>query len=869
MSFAAPLALAFLVVLPLIFFLLRLTPPAPRRIAFPPVALLADLATAARTPAHVPLLIRLLRLLAAALLILGFAGPILTPPPPLAGSGPVLLVIDNGWASAATWPDFIDAAQTLIAEAGAAHRDVAILPTAPPPTGPLRLIPPADATTAAHTLAALTPQPWPPDRAAATALLRTAPGRTRVYLTDNVQTEADTGFLHALHPTEILAAPALPPLLGPAHIEPQGTLTVRALSNPAHHAVTATNADGAILAHAEFTSGGTATIDLPAPLLHQIRRLSLDGPATAGGTTLLGAALGSPTVALHAGSANADTPYLGALYYLERALPAGTPVRTGPLAPLIAGTPSLLVLADTPLTSADRAGAEAYIRAGGILVRFAGPLTAAAPDDLNPDPLLPGDRRLGGALTWATPEPLAPIPTTSPLAGLHADAQTTVSRQTLADPQTLDPATVWARLPDGTPLILGETLGRGELLDILTTANADWSTLALSGFYPQLLARLLAQANGAPLKTTTPQPLYLALSGDGTLAPPAAPARLAPDAMVTAHPTPTTPPGLYGTAAHAIAFNLGGHLPPLDAANWPGATPLGALHPGRALGPALLTAALLLFMLDFALSLWLRGARPRLTAALLIAGLATGAAQPAQAQSAALQTTLAYIPGPDAAANRITADGLATISAEVSTHTSASLAAPEAVSPGTDDLAFYPLIYWLITPDTAAPSPAGCAALTAYMAHGGLLVIDQQGGDLGAPGAGAGFAPGAGAALARATACLALPPLEPLTTTSVLAHSFFIIRDFPGRFAGAPVLIADPAARDADGVTPVIEAQNDWAGAWAVDANGNTEETPIPGGEAQRSVALRFGVNLVIYALTGDYKADQNAAPTLLDRLGH
>jgi hypothetical protein len=154
------------------------------------------------------------------------------------------------------------------------------------------------------------------------------------------------------------------------------------------------------------------------------------------------------------------------------------------------------------------------------------------------------------------------------------------------------------------------------------------------------------------------------------------------------------------------------------------------------------------------------------------------------------------------------------------------------------------------------------------MSNGGLLVIDMPGGDTNAPGSGAGLAPGAGDAFRRATACLNLPPLEPLTTASVLAHSFYIIPDFPGRFTGAPILIATQAARDPDGVTPIIIAQNDWAAAWARDGTGAPEQTPIPGGEAQRLIADRFGINLVIYALTGSYKGDQNSAPALLDKLG-
>ena len=298
----------------------------------------------------------------------------------------------------------------------------------------------------------------------------------------------------------------------------------------------------------------------------------------------------------------------------------------------------------------------------------------------------------------------------------------------------------------------------------------------------------------------------------------------------------------------------------------PGAAPLGdAVLPER-LGPALIAAALLLLGLDLLISLALRGALKlrRFGFVLLLVVLLPSMAQ---AQNAALQTTLGYILTNDPETDQISADGLGYLSTAVSTHTALQLGPPAALTPGRDDLSLYPLIYWPLLPGAPPPSDTACTALRRYMNNGGLLVIDTQGGDAGAQGSGAGFAPGAAATFARDTACLTLPALETLTTANVLAHSFYIIPDFPGRFTGADVLVATPSARDADNVTPVIIGQNDWAGAWARDASGAGEQAPLPGGEAQRLIADRFGINLAIYALTGSYKADQNSAPALLDKL--
>jgi hypothetical protein len=102
----------------------------------------------------------------------------------------------------------------------------------------------------------------------------------------------------------------------------------------------------------------------------------------------------------------------------------------------------------------------------------------------------------------------------------------------------------------------------------------------------------------------------------------------------------------------------------------------------------------------------------------------------------------------------------------------------------------------------------------------------------------------------------------------VLTKSFYLMQDFPGRYDGGTLWVEQAAETDKDGVASLVVGSNDWASAWAIDAAGRPLHAVVPGGERQREMAFRFGINLVMYALTGNYKADQVHVPFILERLG-
>ena len=894
MSFAAPWVLLALVLLPVLWWLLRATPPAPKEQSFPAIRLLAGLRQREETPARTPWWLLALRLAAASLIVAGLAQPILGGGG-LAGrgAGPALLVIDDGWAAAPDFAARLEAAGAVLDRAEREGRKVALLTTADAPDGAKPRATVAEPAALLRPLvSALQPKPWPVDRASAAREVRKT-GHGPVFLvSDGLASKGDGDFAMALaargNVTELASAQQarlLQARSSPDRLE--AVLRVSPSSAPRKEAVLAETGDGRVLGRFDLpipagASVASVVIALPVELRNQLSALRLAGVPGAGAVALLDeAARRRPVGLVRAGGA--DTPLLGALFYIDRALAPTTELRQGDVASLLARKISMIVAADATLQDGDVARLQDWVRQGGLLVRFAGPeLAGGSSTGLLPVPLLAGDRQLGGAMSWSQPAHLAAFPDTSPFHGLPVPSEVTVSRQVLADPSGAPvsgagASSTWAALSDGTPLVSAARLGAGELVLFHVTANADWSSLPLSGLFVDMLGRLVQRSAGVPVADDARMlaPAQM-MDGQGVLGPAGAAATgLAASALSRTVASPAHPPGFYGQERDRHALNLAPGIPSLGA--WQpvsGSTRL-ALDSAprvRPAGPFLIALALALLAADMLLTLRIRGLLGRRVSsrsglhAALAAGLLLGSPQ-VHAESPALATHLAYVLTGDADVDATSKAGLAGLSDYVNGRTAAVLADPVAVTPGQDDLSFYPLLYLPVT-ETQAASPRSVAALNDYMRHGGIVVIDLRGGGAGGSGSGAGQAPDAQAALRRIAQGLDVPALTPLTSAHVLARAFYLLSDYPGRYDGDTVWVQQAQDRSNDSVSPVIIGSNDWAAAWAQDDDGRPLFAVIPGGQRQRTLAYRFGVNLVMYALTGNYKGDQVHVPAILERLG-
>ena len=299
--------------------------------------------------------------------------------------------------------------------------------------------------------------------------------------------------------------------------------------------------------------------------------------------------------------------------------------------------------------------------------------------------------------------------------------------------------------------------------------------------------------------------------------------------------------------------------------------------------PPLLVLALLLLLADILATLALRGLLPGLgrlgrgagVAAVLLAlalaaALPTGpaAAQDTRddfAMKASLDTRLAFVRTGYPEVDEAVRSGLSSLSDVLVRRTAIEPAEPVGVDVEKDELAFFALIYWAVTPGQVDLSDAAVGHLNAYMRNGGTILFDTR--DQLTSGYGATVGQGM-LRLREISKRLDIPPLAPVPPDHVLTKAFYLLREFPGRFTGGQVWIQDAKVEGRSEVTPVIVGTHDWVGAWARAADGHFAFPVVPGGELQREMAFRFGVNLMMYALTGNYKADQVHVPAILERLG-
>ncbi len=930
LGFAQPLVLLGLLSLPVLWWLLRLIPPQPRRVDFPPTRLLFDIHPKEEQPRRTPWWLTLLRLTLAALVIIAAAGPLWNPPVATSSAkAPLAILIDDGFPAAGTWDARMRTADDLVARAEADGRGVALIPLSEP-NRDISFETPAAARVR---LKLIKPKPNAVERAdtlpAIGRFLAATPDVEIVWLTDGVDLGGGSEFVAALgrliegRPVTVVEGGLAGARALAGADNTAGALTVKVLrattDTPEIGTVRALDLKGLPLGDTPFTFKSDereteAELTLPVEIRNDIARLEIAGERSSGAVALLDKRWRRRSVGVVTGSTT-DTaqPLLAATFYLSRALNPFADVRLADR-----GSPSqavsqfieqrlpMMILADVGNVAEAREQLTRWIEDGGVIVRFAGPRLAAADDDLVPVKLRRGGRVLGGSLSWDQPQQLAAFSRESPFFGMAVPTDVTVSRQVLAEPDATLTERTWATLTDGTPLVTAQKRGKGLIVLFHVTADTRWSDLPLSGTFVEMLKRVVSLAGsyatgdsaaGGSRATREVVPPSRILDGFGVLGVPP-PAARPVQVGFTGRATFDHPPGFYGPPEGLLAVNTlapADRLAPLDVSALSARREAYRMsEPQDLRGPILLAAlamlaldALIVFVLAGGLRRFSRAGRPAaaalvlaiLGAALIVPPHAFAQSGEQQALKSTLETRLAYVITGDAEVDRISKAGLQGLTLFLAQRTALEAGEPVGLDPARDELSFYPLIYWPVVPSAPKPSREALELVDSYMKRGGTVLFDTRDAIEAPTGPGSDTRGPGMAALRSILSALDIPELEPVPRDHVLTKTFYLLKEFPGRFTTGQLWVeATPTANDeepgsrparaGDGVSSLIITSNDLAGAWAMRPDGQPMLPLVSSEPRQREFAFRAGVNIVMYTLTGNYKADQVHIPALLERLG-
>jgi hypothetical protein len=874
-TFLAPVVLLGLLSLPIVWWVLRISPPRPREQIFPPLRILEGVTAEEETPAGTPLWLLLFRLLMVALVAAALAQPILKSSQNQTQKRAAIF-IDQSVFSAPVWDEMIDESELIVRTAQRNNMEVSLIPSQ---TEALGFRP---AREALETLKTLQPVNYV---------------ETPLTVDPAVYEHADSYIMSSglavsdafSYPKDaVFFTPDVQATLLPADIRE----TAQGFDSdwyrpsktaPLTHTIEALGSGGSVIASEtlQFSAGAdltTVSFSLPAQLRSKVARLRVSGVRSAASLKLLDDSFGRPLVGVLRANADTSSPLLTEPFYAKQALLPFADVFEGDQDTLLSLQPSILVMPDSQRS--DNEAVRKFVEDGGILIRFAGPRLAKRQDELLPVKLRGGDRAIGGALAWESPQKLANFVSDSPFAGLVIPDDVTVSKQVMAEPGIETDVRTWARLEDGSPIVTSAPLGQGRIILFHVTAGPSWSNLAISGLYVEMLQRLLPLAKGRVMEASVSVAdwtLDRELDAFGRLQSPP-PGLLAVESSVfdIATASAETPPGTYRQGTRTRALPVIRDATEVTDIYLPNGTRIQAYGEssdtslmGRLLGFALLALALdALFALIASGRLnYLRPARG--LAAVLIIGIFTSPDVLAQGDTRIMEAAtglhLAYIETGDVRRDDLSRLALEGLKEQLTTRTTIEPVGVHGVSPDAEALEMYPFLYWPIRRDTATLTPAERLKINAYMAASGTVIFDT--GDEGDRVLRAGQPhPG----LQRVTEGLDIPRLVEAPEDHVLTKSFYLLQVFAGRWANGPVYVqaGEAGSGGRDGVSPIIIGSNDWAAGWAVtsaDGAAVNLEKDIP---RQREMSIRFGVNIAMYALSGNYKADQVHAAALVERLG-
>jgi len=923
-SFYHPLYLISLLLLPLIYFLIKLTPPQPHVILFPPISILKKLVPAEKTPKNSPLLLFIVRLFLVGAIITALAGPYYQiSDKVIINNQPLLIVVDDSWSSAQDWDQRKNFIQNLIHEA-----ELQSVPTYIYAASDNNISQFIDYATTHNRIKILNPKPYVPNYSEAINIIREftkshenchivwlAPALAHpdagefITSLESDKKKSPNLSIYANHnDIKILRNPINQKEAIHIDIENYN----QSLNSPIEIIASDFYGNTLFQQHFDqkFQTKDKILIKAPLELRNKVSHLRINNQHTAGSVALLDDRSRRARIGIFAQSKdNSTQPLLSAYYFLSKALNPFADIvipNSGSITPiddLLSQNITTLILSDVGLlTEPDEHAVAKFLTDGGSLIRFSGPNLAAKADDLLPVKLRPASRNLGGAISWEKPKKIAQFEHSSPFYEFSIPDDILISRQLLAEPTNDLNDKTWVRLEDGTPLVTAERRGKGILVFFHISAETSWSNLPISGLFIDMLNKLSLYSfisdemkkNDVPEINNSSQLSLRAvklLDGFGNFLP---------------GPIDSVP---------SISLNNSGFT---DSNNLPGFYVDGSIT--RAVQPiskneilsklddiiknktintlddisrydfssVFLLLSVLLFLIDTLLSTpksnlsinIFKFPKLILFITILLApndeAYATSSPSdqlPSKEMISILTSRLAYVLNGDNNIDATAYDGLKHLTNELRARTSYEPGDPIGLDLNKDDLSLYPLIYWPIYASMPQPNEKVIQKLATFMRSGGTVIFDTRNGDA--------YSNVIGESQESSWLRLLLqqldvPVVEQVPRDHVITKTYYLINKIQGSSEPCDswvektfMDVADEqrnnVIQSTDNVSSLIITSCNLASAWSRFSRENNFSSNKDTHNLE--LAMRSGINIVMYTLTGNYKSDQVHKRRIIERL--
>jgi len=901
LTFGNPIALWSLLSIPGVWLLLKIYPPSPKIVTFPPLNFLLKINNDQQTSSNAPLWLLLYRILFLILLIFTFANPIYNTKPIFEKTGPLILLIDNGWSSTTNWESKKEKIYEYINHAEQNNKSIIISLTAQqnkPSDQNFELL---SASKARSIIETLMPVPWASNYKLLYKKLESINTNKKYnifWFWDGVNHDKQETTQNLVNKLENIGSLTVIDYFNNTPIkiiknvknETNNELLInisRSIGSIQEKVFLRANGpNGEILNRTEATfevnkRNTKAVILIPNDLKNNLSSISIEDQNSAGSVFLFDEKWKKRNVGI-VGDKNTfrTQPLLSPAYYLDRAIKPYSEIIIDDLSLLLEKKLSVIILPGIGTIREElNKKLKSWIKNGGMLIRFAGPNLEGANTDLLPVKLRSIDSRIfGGALSWDKPVSIKTFPIESPLYGITIQDDIIINKQVIAEPSPNLLDKTWASLKDGTPLITAEQINKGINVFFHITANAEWSNIPLTGTFVEILERLISlSAGNQEIDEKLPLKPFKLLNSFGRLIDP--PNNSLP--LNFSHENNNfinRAPGYYGNELFLRALNLTDSIKTIEpkTVTFKEETNIEKFISEKSiqLKSLLLALIILLAIFDTIISLKIKGKiniklfKNFLKLSIiffLVYNINLINKSYAKNKVAALQTQLAYIISKDEKINQTSYLGLLELTKILRERTSIEANPPTGIDINKDDIAFYPLLYWPIINDSYSLTDKIISKIQNYMKNGGLIIFDTR--DANPSQIVTKISTKKQDILKSLLKDLDLPLLINLPNDHVLKRSFYLLDSLPGRYSGGNIWVEATAKNSRDGVSSVIIGGNDWASAWAKNKNNKPLFSVIPGGEKQREFSYRFGINVVMYAMTGNYKADQVHIKSILNRL--